>query len=124
MATGLIFQISALIMFITIPPANFGITIIAVLLFALGFGVVKPFNDSLLAEVTQGKERAGVYAIHNTAVSISSAGMGLASGHLYESNPNLIYIISISILLVAVGFLIWLGLYHKSEASISSSPAL
>ncbi len=119
MALGIIFQISALIMFVTFPPAKFGLVILPVLLFALGFGVVKPFNDSLLAEVTQGKERAGIYAIHNTAVSISSAGMGLASGHLYESNPSLIYIISISILLIAIGLLVWLGLHHKKAVNYS-----
>lgn len=123
MAAGLIFQILALIMFITIPPAKFGVTIIAVILFAIGFGVVKPFNDSLLAEVTQGKERAGIYALHNTAVSISSAGMGLASGYLYESNPNLIYVISISILVIGIGLLIWLRLGQK-KMSLSGGSEL
>ncbi len=123
MAAGLIFQILALVLFITIPPAKFGVTIIAVILFAIGFGVVKPFNDSLLAEVTQGKERAGVYALHNTAVSISSAGMGLASGHLYQSDPNLIYVISISILFIGIGLLIWLRLGQKKTISIDTAVA-
>lgn len=123
MAAGLIFQILALIMFITIPPAKFGGAAIAVILFAIGFGVVKPFNDSLLAEVTQGKERAGIYALHNTAVSISSAGMGLASGHLYQSNPNLIYVISISILLISIGLLIWLRLGQKKNTHVNNAVA-
>lgn len=121
MVTGLIFQILALIMFITIPPAQFVVTISAVILFAIGFGVVKPFNDSLLAEVTQGKERAGVYALHNTAVSIFSAGMGLVSGHLYHSNPNLIYVISISILLISIGLLIRLRLGQKKNTTINTT---
>ncbi len=113
MAVGLAFQISALIMFVTLPTAKFWLAGIPVLLFALGFGVVKPFNDSVLAEVTQGKERAGIYAIHNTAVSISSAGMGLASGYLYRSNPALIYLISIGILTICIGCLVWLGAFQK-----------
>ena len=121
MVTGLIFQILALIMFITIPPAQFVATSSAVILFAIGFGVVKPFNDSLLAEVTQGKERAGIYALHNTAVSIFSAGMGLASGHLYQSNPNLIYVISISILLISIGLLIRLRLDQKRNTTINTA---
>lgn len=123
MAAGLIFQILALIMFITIPPAKFGVTIIAVILFAIGFGVVKPFNDSLLAEVTQGKERAGIYALHNTAVAFSSAGMGLASGHLYQSNPNLIYVISISILFIGFGLLFWLRLDQKKNTTVNTTVA-
>lgn len=121
MAVGLVFQIMALIMFITIPTAKFWLAIISVVLFALGYGVVKPFNDSVLAEVTPGKERAGIYAIHNTAVSISCAGMGFASGYLYKSNPALIYIISIGILLLCIGFLIWLGSYQKKAAALNIS---
>ncbi|HEX3043250.1 MAG TPA: MFS transporter [Bacillota bacterium] len=124
MAVGLVFQILALFMFITIPSAQFWPVIISVVLFALGYGVVKPFNDSVLAEVTAGKERAGIYAIHNTAVSISSAGMGVASGYLYKSNPDLIYVISIWILIVCIGFLAWLGSFQKKAiASNINSPS-
>lgn len=124
MAVGLVFQILALFMFITVPSAQFWPVIISVVLFALGYGVVKPFNDSVLAEVTAGKERAGIYAIHNTAVSISSAGMGVASGYLYKSNPDLIYVISIWILIVCIGFLAWLGSFQKKAiASNINSPS-
>lgn len=108
MALGIFLQITALIMFIIIPPARFGLTILCVFLFALGYGVTKPFMDSLLPEVSGGKERAGIYAIHNTAVSIFSAVLGFASGYLYEFNPNLIYIISISFLIICILFLKWL----------------
>lgn len=117
MAVGLVFQILALIMFITIPTAKFWLAIISVVLFALGYGVVKPFNDSVLAEVTPGKERAGIYALHNTAVSISCASMGFASGYLYKSNPNLIYLISIGILLICIGFLVRLRSFQNKAAA-------
>lgn len=105
MALGIFLQITALIMFILIPPARFGLTILCVFLFALGYGVAKPFIDSLLPEVTAGKERAGIYTIHNTVVSIFSAILGFASGYLYELNPDLIYIISIGFLIICILFL-------------------
>lgn len=105
MVSGLILQILALALFISIPSAHFGLTIFCVALFALGYGVVKPFNDAVLAEVSEGRERAGIYTIHNTAVSILSAGLGIASGYLYEIRPALIYLISIGILIGCIGFL-------------------
>jgi MFS family permease len=108
MALGIFLQITALIMFILIPPARFGLAILCVFIFALGYGLAKPFIDSLLPEVTAGKERAGIYTIHNTAVSIFSAILGFASGYLYEFNPDLIYIISISFLIICILFLKWL----------------
>lgn len=105
MAVGVLLQIIALIMFIIIPPARFGPAVLCVFLFALGYGVAKPFIDSLLPEVTGGKERARIYTIHNTAVSILSAALGFASGYLYEISPDLIYIISISFLIICIVFL-------------------
>lgn len=105
MAIGLVIQILALGLFITIPPSHFSLAILCVALFATGFGIVKPFIDAVLAEVSEGKERAGIYTIHNTAVSILSAGMGVASGYLYEIKPALIYLISIGILVGCVRFL-------------------
>ncbi len=113
MAIGMLFQIIALITFIIIPPGRFDLAVLCVFLFALGFGVAKPFIDSLLAEVSGGKERAGIYAIHNTAVSIFCAVLGFASGYLYEISPNLIYIISIGFLLICIGFLNWLGFFQR-----------
>jgi MFS family permease len=116
MATGVLVQILALILLITIPAGKFGIAIVAVGLFALGFGMTKPFIDAVLARVTQGRERAGIYAVYNTAVSIISAGMGFASGYLYRLNPAWIYRISIGILLVCTGFLFYLNRFSQSES--------
>ena len=113
MATGSFIQISALILFITIPASHFLITIICVVLFAVGFGMAKPFMDAVLAEVTEGKERAAIYAFHNTAVAICSAGIGFISGFLYNLNPALLYMVSIGILVICVGCLVWLGASNR-----------
>jgi MFS family permease len=113
MATGSVIQILALILFITIPPGNFLITIICVVLFAVGFGMAKPFMDAVLAEVTEGKERAAIYAFHSTAVAICSAGIGFISGFLYNLNPALLYMVSIGILVTCIGCLVWLGVLKR-----------
>ena len=122
MITGVLLQLLSLIMFITIPPQNFWMAIICVVLFALGFGMAKPFIDSILAEVTEGKERAGIYALYNTAVSVLCSGLGFASGYLYELNPALIYLVSIGILIFCMGSLFWLNAKKGSRQCVESAP--
>jgi MFS family permease len=121
MITGIAFQVSALILMITIPAGGFGITAVTVGLFALGFGIAKPFIDSVLAVMTQGKERAGIYAFHNTAVSLLSAGMGFTSGYLYRLNPAWIYRISIGVLLACTGLLFYL---NRAERENGAGPEI
>ena len=62
----------------------------------------------MLAEVTTGKERAGVYTLQNTALSAMSALAGFISGYLYKIQPALIYWLSIFLLTACVGILIHL----------------
>jgi MFS family permease len=106
MIIGTIVQAAALFMLIVIPKNNFTITIFCVVTFAVGFSLFRAFNDSILAEVTDGKERAGIYSMLNTVISILSALAGLASGYLYAYNPRSIYVLSIGILLISCIFLI------------------
>ncbi len=115
MIAGLITQICALGFLVFIPPSNFGLGIAAMIVFAVGFGIAKPFLDSLLAEVTTGKERTGVYALQNTALSATSALAGFASGYLYKIRPALIYILSMFILLGCVGILVYLNRKQTTE---------
>jgi MFS family permease len=124
MTTGIWVQIVALLLLILIPPGGFGIAVMVIVLFALGYGMAKPLVDSVLAGVTAGKERAGVYAFYNVGISIFSAGLGLGSGYLYRQNPAGIYWASIGILLLCIGCLVRLerldrkqvGMRHEAKA--------
>jgi len=106
MIIGTIVQAAALFMLIVIPKNNLTIIIFCVVTFAIGYSLFRAFNDSILAEVTDGKERAGIYSMLNTVISILSALAGLASGYLYAYNPRSIYVLSIGILLISCIFLI------------------
>jgi MFS family permease len=106
MIIGTIVQAAALFMLIVIPKNNLTITIFCVATFAVGYSLFRAFNDSILAEVTDGKERAGIYSMLNTVISILSALAGLASGYLFAYNPRSIYVLSIGILLISCIFLI------------------
>ncbi len=110
MAGGVLLQVASLVLFITIPAGSFKIVSLGVVIFAIGYGLSKPFIDAVLAEATSGTERAVVFALHNTAVAAFSAVFGFLSGFLYSINPALLYMLSIGILAVCTGMLIGLGL--------------
>ncbi|HBL36297.1 MAG TPA: hypothetical protein DDZ55_05760, partial [Firmicutes bacterium] len=84
---GLGFQLLSLAVLILIPPGNFWPLIIVIILYALGFGLFRPLVDALFADITEGKERAGLYGLNNTLTSILSALAGFYSGRLYQANP-------------------------------------
>ncbi|MGE5551623.1 MAG: MFS transporter [Bacteroidota bacterium] len=106
MILGLTLQAFSLFLFIVVPRGNFYLAAACVALFAIGYGLYRPFMDSTLAEVTEGRERAGLYALQNVAVSVLSATMGFISGFLYHLNPILIYLVSIGILLACIMVLV------------------
>lgn len=106
MIGGFLIQAMALAGFILIPAGNFWLTMAMVILFAFGYSISKPFLDSMMAIATAGKERAGIYSLYNTSLSILSALVGMGSGYLYKLHPALIYVTSIMILLACLGILI------------------
>lgn len=106
MILGLVLQAVSLLLLIVIPRRHFGLAVATIALFAVGFGLFRPFLDSTLAEVTQGRARAGFYALQNLAVSLLCAAMGSVSGFLYHWNPISIYLVSIGILLVCTAILL------------------
>lgn len=110
MAGGVLLQIASLMLFITLPAGSFKIVSLGVVIFAIGYGLSKPFMDAVLAEATSGAERAAVFALHNTAVAFCSAVFGFLSGFLYSLKPVLLYMLSMGILAVCTGMLIGLGL--------------
>jgi MFS family permease len=115
MAGGVLLQIVSLIFFITLPAGSFIIVFLCAGIFAIGYGLSKPFIDAVLAEATYGTERAAIFAIHNTAVAIFSAIFGFLSGFLYGLHPALLYMLSIGILVVCMGTLTWLGIMKQRK---------
>ncbi len=119
MAGGALLQITSLVLFITLPAGSFMIVSLCVVIFAIGYGLSKPFIDAVLAEVTSGTERAAIFAIHNTAVAIFSAIFGFMSGFLYSLSPALLYMLSIGILVVCMGMLTWLGILRRRKPIVT-----
>lgn len=110
MISGLIIQGISLFLLTVIPTGNLAIAIFCMVLYAVGFGIFRPYIDTLLAEVTEGNDRAGIYAIVNTVTCVSTAFIGFVSGSMYLLNPRLLYDVSIVILVVCA---VILGVYLK-----------
>lgn len=107
MLIGILLQAAALLGFVLLPRNNLTAVIFFVVVFAAGFGLFRPFIDAILAEVTDGRERAGIYSLLNMAISVLSSLLGLVSGYLYGVNPRLIYILSIGLLMICVILLLF-----------------
>ncbi|NLZ53508.1 MAG: MFS transporter, partial [Thermoanaerobacteraceae bacterium] len=102
MKFALILQALSLFLLTIISGNNFIIVVFCIMIFAVGYGIFKPFVDSMLAKLTEGNTRAIIYSLVNTGISALSAAMGLVSGYIYDLNPRLIYMISIAILTVCM----------------------
>ena len=99
---GLLIQVASILLLILIPSGSLLQASVCIILFALGFGIFRPFIDLLFAEVTEGRERAGIYSIVFTFTCVVTALIGFVSGSIYAFNPRLIYIMSIAILLICI----------------------
>jgi MFS family permease len=111
--TGLILQMSALFLLITISGNHLIMVGLCIALLAAGFGVFKPFMDTMLAEVTGGKRRAGMYSVLNAVTCTFNAGMGFLSGYIYDLNPRLLYTLSMITLLICAVILMELKKNHS-----------
>lgn len=112
MISGLIIQGISLFFLTVIPAGSLSAAILSIIAYAVGFGIFRPYIDTILAEVTEGNDRAGIYGIINTATSVMTALVGFASGSMYLYNPRLIYIASIVILAMCA---VILGIYLRFE---------
>ncbi|MCL6614212.1 MAG: MFS transporter [Firmicutes bacterium] len=115
MMLGLCLQGTALVSFFAIPKASLGWAGISVVLFASGYGLFRPFLDATLAEATEGKERAGLYALQHLAISVFSATLGSVSGFLYHLHPAALYLLSLSLLLACLALLGSYNTMHQAK---------
>lgn len=102
MQIGLAIQAVSLLLLILLPAGNLTAVILCIGAYAAGFGIFRPFLDTMLAEVMEGEERAGVYALINTVTCIATALIGIFSGGIFLLNARLLYVISIFILIACV----------------------
>lgn len=110
---GLVFQLFSQAFLIWSPPGKFWPVIVAIIFYSLGFGLFRPLVDTLFADITEGKERAGLYGLNNTLTSVLSALAGFYSGRFYEATPVSIYIFSFGILLLCVAALFLYAVMEK-----------
>ena len=120
MLAGAVIQLISLVWFIALPRNNLTAAVFCVIFFAVGFSVFRPFIDTALADVTDGRERAGIYSLLNAAVCLVSALVGLFSGYMFQFNPRLIYMVSAVILLSCAVILILFYKNHRLQPAGSA----
>lgn len=118
MQFGLVVQAISLALLIIIPTGNMIATVLCIGAYAAGFGIFKPFIDSMFAEISEGRDRAGIYSLINTITCIMTALIGFASGSIYRYEPRLIYVLSIIILVISF---ILLAVYYKLKKKDTAS---
>lgn len=114
MQLGFAIQAVSLLAVTVIPGKSLIAVVLSICIYAVGFGMARPFIDAMLAEASEGANRAGVYSLINTITCVLTAAIGLVSGSVYIFNPRLIYVISVIILAVCIALL---GFYRKMKHS-------
>ncbi|HEY8392763.1 MAG TPA: MFS transporter [Capillibacterium sp.] len=110
---GIGFHLGYLLILLLCKPGTFWPLVIAIILYALGFGLFRPLVDALFADITEGKERAGLYGLNSLFTSILTALAGFYSGRLYERSPVGIYLFSLVILLFCLAGLFLYAFLEK-----------
>lgn len=84
----------------------------------LSSGIFTPFFSTLLADISEGKERAGIYALINTITAVLSVIIGSASGFIYAADPRYIFYLTASITaLCAIGVILFLVQGKKQKSA-------
>lgn len=104
--TGLILQGLALTSIALMPGGALIYAILAVGVYAVGYGIFLPFLSAIVADVAVGREMAGIYSLVHTSVSVLSAVIGSVSGLLYAFEPRLIFFMTVFLLVLCIGSLL------------------
>ncbi|MGI6669888.1 MAG: MFS transporter [Acetivibrionales bacterium] len=99
---GFAIQAVSLFILIMLPTGSLPATMLCIGIYALGFGICRPFIDAMLAEATEGNKRARIYSLVNTVACAATAVLGFVSGSIYLFDPRFIYIVSIAILTTCI----------------------
>ncbi|NLL67172.1 MAG: MFS transporter [Clostridiaceae bacterium] len=89
--TGLFLQTVAFLLITMLPEGILLFAVLAVGIYSFGYGIFIPFFNTLLADISEGRERAGIYSLLNTIVAIFSAIIGSVSGYIYAADPRFIF---------------------------------
>ena len=116
---GFAIQIPFVIIMMLIPKGNLLLCCVAVFIYALGFSVTKTYLDSLLANVTEQipERRSNLYAINNVLISLTGMGSTALAGVLFVVQPESLFVLSLLILLLALGvaFSLYRGMKKRAD---------
>ncbi len=114
--TGLFLQTAAFFWITMLPEGILLYAILAVGVYSLGHGIFIPFFSTLLADVSEGRERAGIYSLLNTISAVLSAVIGSASGFIFAADPRYIFYLTAFITsLCFIGMILFIAYERKQK---------
>jgi len=116
------FLIANLIL-VTMPPGNYWLILISVLIEAISLAMYSPLMDALIIVSINPEERARINAILAVVVISLTSPFGWIAGQLSEANRVLPFILNIGLFLVGMG-LVWLAWRlrdREAKAAIAES---
>ncbi|NLE25163.1 MAG: MFS transporter [Clostridiaceae bacterium] len=118
---GLLLQTAAFFWITMLPHGIILYAALAVGIYSFGHGIFIPFFSTLLADISEGKERAGIYALINTVTAVLSVIIGSASGFIYAADPRYIFYLTAFITaLCAIGVILFL-IQDKKQKSVGNT---
>ena len=115
--TGLFLQTAAFFWITMLPHGMMIYAVLAVGIYSFGHGIFMPFFSTLLADISEGKERAGIYSLLNTVTAILSAIIGSVSGFIYAADPRYVFYLTAFITALCFIGMIMFIVYDKKQAS-------
>lgn len=123
--TGLLLQTVAFFWITMLPHGIMLYAVLAVGVYSFGHGIFIPFFSTLLADISEGKERAGIYSLLNTATAVLSAIIGSASGFIYAVDPRYVFYLTAFITaLCFIGMILFLMQGKKQKIADNTTEQL
>jgi MFS family permease len=111
--------IAATAILLMMPANTFWLLIVGIVLYSIGYQVLFPFVQSMLADATEGNERAGIYSLQSILVGTSTAVAGIVAGSLYTVNPKLLFGASLVILILMMILVAILRKLHQKSQEVT-----
>lgn len=92
----------AMLMVVTAPQNGFVWMLISNVLYGLGYGILKPNVDTMVATLVNGTQRASIYSALTLVNTLAGTLGGVIAGYIFAYCPVFLYVISMAILVFLI----------------------
>ena len=100
----------AMLMVVVAPQNGFVWMLVSNALYGLGYGILKPNVDTLVATLVNGTQRASIYSALTLVNTLTGALGGVIAGYIFAYCPVFLYVISMAILVFMIILIVRRGM--------------